>query len=111
MNKLYIDLMEQILEVKVNKQKIKVKTYIKTEVQYVLDRFYFLTVYIHRVAYDLKNEERYSDRQYYSICIKYLFPSYDVSYSREDVSNFYFKARQVLDEVCEKVGVFEVAQE
>lgn len=31
MNKLYIDLMEQILEVKVNKQKIKVKTYIKTE--------------------------------------------------------------------------------
>ena len=31
MNKLYIELEEPIIEVKVNKQKIKVKTYIKTE--------------------------------------------------------------------------------
>lgn len=31
MNKLYIDLEEPVIEVKVNKQKIKVKTYIKTE--------------------------------------------------------------------------------
>ena len=31
MNKLYIDLEEPIIDVKVNKQKIKVKTYIKTE--------------------------------------------------------------------------------
>jgi len=86
------------------------KRHIEAEVEYVVNRLELSAIHVYGIAQDLEGEEGYSDRQYDGIYVPNILACKSIACKGEHIHDLDVNAENRAGNVCEKVGVLEIAE-